>query len=381
MPVFNSNNNVLRPSKRSESVMVCAMDIVNPGCRVLLRNHIQLFQGYAQKVRIMKILCKVLLLTAVSISVIGCHSENFSRGDGKTPCDAFPQTYTLTNGKVVVVVAPNIGRIIGYHRVGEPNMLWLDAVPSSDKNEKPEDEWINYGGDRVWLSPQDLWWEISCRHTPDGTTDGEPMEVIYADTRKIIIKSNVSYAHGIRLTRTISLPDDDTTVRIDNHLERVLANSYPVQIWAIAQVHLPKTAYLGLTKDRPSGKPDFVSPGVPKLTVDYNLGAARFEWDKYKNTKAGTYGRWVAAVYGKTVFVQYAPLDVDAKYYDRANCEIFVNPISRYMELELLSPIKYLPKGKDIDFTVTWKLIDLPGNSSQNDIVKQIECNTPKWAN
>lgn len=305
----------------------------------------------------------------------GCHT---AKDTGNISYEMFPQTCTLSNGKVVVVVAPRIGHIIGYHRVGEKNWLWLNAVPSGHRDTSGATEWINYGGDRVWMTPEAFWWPILNRPTADTTTDGGPMTVMYADSKKIVMKSRVSKPHGAYLTRTISLPDNDTTVRINNRIDRVADKKYPLHVWAITQVPLPDAAYLGLIKEQPSVKPAFTSPDEPKLTKDYALGAARFYWDGDKNTKVGTYGRWVAAVYKGTVFAQYASYDADGTYSDQANCEIFVDPKLKYMELELLSPTAYLQKSKSINLTVIWKLLDVPAGAQPQNIIRLIQDNSMK---
>lgn len=316
----------------------------------------------------------------VLVGLMGCESGETSIHRGRVPYASFPETHTLTNGCVVVVVAPRVGRIVGYHRVGKPNQLWLDTAPTPGKKPQAGRQWINYGGDKVWLAPEGLWLDILGRGwPPDSTTDSDPWTVTHAGPRKLVMVSDISPAHGARITRTITLPDDASTVRIGHRLERVLDDPHPVHIWAATQIPLPKYALLDLTKDRPMVKGNLRKPNENVvLQVDRAVGAAYYDWPKGEPTKVGTFGRWVAGVFGQTIFAQYAELDVAAEYYDQANCEVYVSPTQQYMELELLSPTEYLLEGGTLDFTITWKLLPRPVFASQRDIVKLIESHTPR---
>lgn len=317
----------------------------------------------------------------LSVGLAGCAPEEIAPRRGRVPYRAFPDTYTLTNGCVVVVVAPQVGRIIGYHRVGEANVLWLDVVPKAETAVTEPDEWINYGGDKVWLAPMDAWPDALGRGwPPDFTTDGDPWTVLRVGERELVMVSGISPAHGARVTRTITLPDDTTTVRIGHHLERVMNDPSPVQIWSVTEVLLPQFGLMDLAPDRPLGVRNPVYGTNWKdmtITVDHALGVVRCDWPD-AHSKACVFGRWVAAVYPRTIFAQYAAMDVSADYEDMANCEIYVNPKEGYVELEMLSPTKSLPAGGTMDYTVTWKLLDRPPGAGLEGIVRQIEAQAPK---
>lgn len=299
---------------------------------------------------------------------------------GRTPYQAFPNTYTLTNGRVVVVVAPAVGRIVGYHRVGEPNRLWLHEIPSPENELRAGREWVNYGGDKVWVAPQSVWLDIlGADWPPDTTTDGDSWTVLRADPRELTMSSGISVAHGVRVTRTLTLPDRTTTVRIHHRLERVLADSSPVQVWTVSQVHWPDFVLLDRAEDRPLGT-RILRQGkreLPSFQEIPSLGIVRMRLPQEESVKIGVFGRWIAAVGGSTIFAQYAALDPQAEYDDLANCVVYADPQAKYVELELLSPTVNLPLGEALEFTVTWKLLDRPLAANDGELVRLIESNAP----
>ena len=320
-----------------------------------------------------------VLVPVLCLVAFGCAPQPAARL-GIVSCEQFPDTHTLTNGVVVVVVAPRLGRVIGYHRTGRPNVMWLNQVPKTEDALTATTEWNNYGGDKIWISPQHMWGKIVGRSwPPETTTDGDPWRVIEATDRKLVMTSRVSPHLGVRAVRAITLPDDSTTVRLHHRLQRVEANEFPVHVWTVSQTVLPDSALLSFADSRPQEidrpksrwRPDFVK-------ADRAAKAARFEWPTDTPSKVGTFGTWVAGVWHDQIFAQYAALDTTAEYADNSNCEVFISPTLHYMELELLSPAVRLKVGESIEFTVTWKLLPGPAGATQDEVVRIIEANRPE---
>ena len=318
--------------------------------------------------------CKMFAfsVTVLLASICGCQSREY----GRVPCSEFPNTYTLSNGCVELTVAPQIGRIIGYRRIDGQNLLWMNMGPMSHET---GNEWYDYGGEKIWLAPKGLWQDILGRTWPPETTiDGAPWNVTFASARKLVMVSKVSTAHAARVTRTITLPDDGTTVRIDNHLERTQNSPHPVQIWTIAQVLLPEMALLSIS-DEKHAEIAILENSKKGVVLEKNIDLkyAQLIWPADASTKVGTFGQWVAAVYFDDIFVQYAEFDKSAKYYDKASCEIYANPKLKYIELELLSPTEYLSTGRMRNFTITWKLLRNHGHAKVVEVVNNIEKANP----
>lgn len=311
-------------------------------------------------------------LMVLLAAICGCQTREY----GCVPCSEFPNTYTLANDCVEVVIAPQIGRIIGYRRIGKQNLLWMNMGPMPHVT---GNEWYDYGGEKIWLAPKGLWQDTLGRTWPPETTiDGASWNVTFASAKKLVMISKVSSAHAARVKRTITLPDNGTTVQMDNQLERTENSPHPVQIWTIAQVRMPETALLSISDDK-FDDIAILENSKNGVVLEKNIAMkyAQFKWPADASTKVGTLGQWVAAVYHDDIFVQYAEFDSKANYYDKANCEIYASPKLKYIELELLSPTEYLLAGGVRDFTITWKLLERSADSGLPEIVGNIESAMP----
>ena len=289
----------------------------------------------------------------------------------------FPDCVRLNNGKVVLTIAPNVGRIVGYHRVGEKNLIWLNPEPIVPEKLKAT-EWANYGGDKVWPTAQFLWPQAMGRAwPPDRALDGKSFTLRRLKSGKVKLIGPVSRHLGVRVIRQISLSPDSTRVVIDNTLERKEAVDFPVHIWTVTQCLQPKYALLDLAPDRAEPKRRALKmdgKGLTKFIQDVgDEQAVRFDPYMPTHGKVGTYGRWVAGVYEKRCFVQTCRYDPKACYLDRANCEIYTNkPSQRYLELELLSPAAAIRPGEKTSFRVTWHILPLTKTDDPEKIVNRI---------
>ncbi|UCF38009.1 MAG: hypothetical protein JSU96_03875, partial [Acidobacteriota bacterium] len=85
----------------------------------------------------------------------------------------------LSNGDTRVVIVPSIGRIMHYGLSDGPNILWVnpefEGVGGIEKPRAAEGpvEWSNFGGDKVWPTPEALFPSVNGRAwPPDHFIDG-----------------------------------------------------------------------------------------------------------------------------------------------------------------------------------------------------------------
>jgi len=150
----------------------------------------------------------VVLTLAAAFLFTGCKSKPGHSGvDPKSLAapfelngSRFEESYKLSNGTVEVVIIPRIGRLISYGYVGGPNELWINPLARFELD-KPKN-WINWGGDKTWIWPQDGW-----RKLPSLLTNWPPPMDMQP------VNHTVSFASANTL-RTVSSPIPDLNVSV-----------------------------------------------------------------------------------------------------------------------------------------------------------------------
>jgi hypothetical protein len=297
-------------------------------------------------------LCGVMLLAGLSAarSEVTVKQVTFEGWEG---------AYQLSNGTVEVVFVPQIGRIMRYGFVGGPNALWVNPTMKGKTTDlsRPVTEWNNYGGDKVWPSPQSRWsWP------PDPTYESAPYTVMELPNRHLLVKSAVSQKHSLYFTREIALEAKGTGVSIINTMHSASDKSLTWGVWEVAQTDSPDVARLMLNKEGKFATGYYVFSGSAPAP-----DATRIEGDqvlfKRHATQSGKIGsdsptgRLAADKAGQRFEVS-AAFETGKNYPDDGCAqEIWSNPDpDTYMELELLSPIQTLAPGKSYAFKTRWRL-------------------------
>lgn len=270
----------------------------------------------------------------------------------------WPAAYRMTNGTVDLVFVPQIGRIMRYGLVGGPNVLWENAALAGKTvaPDAPEKEWVNFGGDKLWPGPQSRWgWP------PDPYLDrGEhTVEVLKDGTLRVT--GPASAKSGVRFSREIRLESSGTGVRLRNRMINTGAEPVEWSVWEVAQVNEPEEACLPLNKagQFPEGFMTFKTS--PPLSETIRLSKDRVCLTRHAK-QGGKIGAdspegWTEARVAGLRFRISAPFERGKSYPDGCPQQVWSNPDPlKYMELELLSPIRRLAPGKEQELTTRWKL-------------------------
>ena len=298
----------------------------------------------------------------------------------RVPYHGWNDAVQMSNGTVELVFVPQIGRVMRYALVGGPNVLWNNPAlygKTTDIANPPKD-WINYGGDKLWPSPQSEWgWP------PDPIMDsGEQLVTITPDNH-LIVEGHTSAKHGIRFLREISLDDIGTGVTFKNTMvnarprqqipdpkdpQNPAANLSPVYnrvtwgIWEVAQMDNPTEARLLIHKKGhfPQGYYTFKDQDPAGAAADVTPTLVRLRRDPNKSCKIGGDAPqgYLEAVVHDVTFRISARVEAGQKYPDDGCAqEIWTNPDPlAYVELEMLGPIHTLEPGKSAVFTTRWSL-------------------------
>lgn len=316
-------------------------------------------------------------LWIVCLSLVACLP-------GQAEFEQLGPVVTLDNGAVTLDVALRVGRIVSFHRPDEANWLVVhDEAPHPGWN------WNPWGGDRMWPTSQALNHQIHGNKGFDPVIDGKPWALIARTPTSLEMRSGISPDLGLQVTHRIELIGKTAEVLHTYRVERVAQNHFPVHVWTVTGVR--KGDYMLMESDprvpHDGGGPckiwtgqDYApSPDVSLLPEAGTLLVRPLSSDE--SIKVGTYGRWIALVDGNAVFYQSIAYLPGQLYLDSCNLEAFMSNGLKTYELETLSPSWFLAKGETRQWTVRWRLFDLPGKTQTpaaraNFLKMQIETET-----
>jgi hypothetical protein len=280
----------------------------------------------------------------------------------------------VSNADTRLVVVPSIGRVMHYSTKGDENLLWTNPVFNGIT--KPVGEyltrgdsvvWANFGGDKVWPTPQDLFEEINGRAwPPDPWFDGARHEFEMLEDGVRLI-SPVSRFCGAQVTRTIRLADSGSKVTIRQELTKKQpaqdesVEPIPHTIWSVTQIHNPQEALFRLNPESHLERRYYVFPFEPRAADNFytrdSIGI--FIPDSAHTQKVGADSdEWLAAILGDQVFGQFFDRRENVTYPEgNLGATVYTSP--EYTELELLSPLQELKPGESMEYTIVWDILTL----------------------
>ena len=273
--------------------------------------------------------------------------------------NGWKEAVQMSNGTVEVVIVPQIGRIMRYGYAGGPNMLWNnpDLAGKTTDFASPGKDWLNYGGDKVWPSPQERWgWP------PDRVLDSGVQAVKTLPNHHVLLTGQTGEKITVQFRREIALDPTGTGVTLTNTLVNMGPKDVDWGIWEVAQIDNPTEARLTLNKQGhfPTGYyvfgEDPLAPDVFQQTPTQLL----LKRSATRSAKVGgdAPGGQLEALISGVTFTFSARYEPGAAYPDKGCAqEIYTSPDpAKYVELELLSPMKPLKPQASRQFITHWSL-------------------------
>lgn len=278
-----------------------------------------------------------------------------------------PALHRVANGEFEILAAAGTGRIVRYGSIGGANVLWSN--PRAPETPVVFSGWVNWGGDKVWLWPEDDWrqWSPATTHPP-GDPASAPWDVVQLGLT-LRMTSPVVADYGLRIIREISLSPDGSGVVISNHLAQIAgaALALPVAIWTVTQ--LPAASRIAARL-----APDAVAPGYAHFpggewqsiephgaTIILHRPAAPWQ-------KIGLDADQLSVHVGGYLFTIETP-DAATGHTRHRRAQVFSDPDDSafrlpgtppYIELEFTSPPKRLAPGETTSLTTHWSLSSAP---------------------
>jgi len=278
----------------------------------------------------------------------------------RTNYHGWSNSVIMSNGKIEVIVVPEINRIMVFRFCGGENVFWENMKLLGQKADSEAKDWINFGGDKSWPAPQSAWISITGRGWPPPKGfDSMPATLeIRKDYVQLISAIDPSY--GIRVIRTISLNKSKPVMIVDTVYEKLWGEPLDVSVWVITQMRDPvgvfipvsekmalstNLLFVKLTDELPSNF--CITNGLLSLTRNQKTGC-----------KIGVNSESMIWMDDKYVLKIEFSRKKNAEYPDHgSNIEVWTNPDPYpYIELETLGPIVKLKKGEKVKATNTYIL-------------------------
>ncbi len=282
----------------------------------------------------------------------------------------------ITNDKIELIVTLDVGpRIISYSLLNQSNNVF--AVNQDLAGKIGGNEWVNYGGHRLWHAPEDP----ARTYQPDN----QPVTMTRTEEGGVQFTQEVEPDTGIQKSIYIEdIPDGSTQVDVEHTLTNKGMWEIGLSIWALSVMKSGGIAIIPLPE---RGKhPDDLLPNTQLVFWSYvDMGDPRWvygrEYLMLKQEKTsnpplkvggGIKDGWLAYVNNETTFIKRYGYAENATYPDLGcNVEVFTN--AWMLELETLSRIYRLPPGESRVHSETWSLhADIPTPTTDDDVKQYI---------
>lgn len=330
----------------------------------------------------------------VLISVCACNIKTKKNMPNSNPIQiekinykGWSKSIEISNGKVRLVVVPEVGRILHYGYIHQDNLLYINkklegiqlqegkAYVENNKKTSP-----NIGGDRILANSEPYYEQItSLWNLSDYWINAAPysFEIL---SNGIVIKSPVSKLQGIQIERSIKLSPHGSKVTIDQSIHKIAPakethmDSIPLTLWNLTKIKPPKSSWLPLNTNSifkkgymiPSWS-DAENVAANNIVVENNV--LKLKPIEQGSQKVGADARgWVAALIDDVLMVERFPVIPNAIYPDGGtNATLYSNKY--FTELECLSPEKILSIGDSLHHTITWELHKVNSTDELNDFL------------
>jgi hypothetical protein len=301
--------------------------------------------------------------TLLVLLLVGCAQGNPPELVRSTRPDLGP-TYRLTDGKYEVHVSPEIGRVMHFSRVGEPNILW--TYPGAEPAKIGT--FINFGGDKLWSWPQN---DGGWGWPPPTLIDRGPFEQKPADPTRpqphMILQGPVDPDTGLQAHRLTAITADgrvENTYTLARVAKPTSTKPLPkVAAWSIAQVPAVQDVYVRLMPNPPA------VPTTQMGTQVIKSEPVGVRWLKvtpvFTGAKLGLAGDAIAVRVGNRVILIHRTEDNDspdlekqvaAQLYFTEGDKGVPTPQS-YIEMELIGPTVELAIGQSASLKTEWKIL------------------------
>lgn len=273
------------------------------------------------------------------------------------------RSLSIDNGIIRLDIVPEIGGRVMFFGYLDQNLLFINpelkSIKAVYKAESPEllqEERLKrglmlYGGEKIWLAPQEEW-----GHAPYVDIDhGEYSLQVERedDCTKVILTSPICRETQLQLTKTLTIPEGEACVhfgfRLNNYGEMPISKG----IWQVTQLNRPAEVRIAANhanKLRYSSYYGNASVSLDGAVIRNSVNTA----ERYKFGVRSDQGD-LSVHMGAVQFHQQMSVN-DEIYPHRVMFEVFNSDRHPYFEAELHSPLLLIEPQSSAAFEITWRL-------------------------
>ncbi len=282
------------------------------------------------------------------------------------------------------------GRIVSYHRIGQPNLLESDPALWNEREEDrliPTPEMLDfrgYNGHEVWLGPQSQWWKQQTLNKEKFNSDlfwppdpfisfGEYNVEEYALNR-LIIKGKPSPISGVSFVKQIRL-EDDGSLFFGVEAENVRDTAVAWDLWLITRVQGMNENYVPIASpsDFRLGEPSHPWQGSPSYRIAdgyFSFTPWNFDRQFQECTGKAYLNTLTPVIYAKCgsewLKLEFEHHDAATIHPEQAEIELYnfvcADPKRCLLELEYHAPYKTLRPGEKMSTWSRWSVGEAPSD-------------------
>ena len=274
----------------------------------------------------------------------------------------FGKCIFLENGAVKLGITVDMGpRIIYFSLNGRENIMFEDRDRKFTEMTDDYGEWVNYGGHRLWCSP-----EVNPEtYYPDNA----PVDYVIGDGEVTVTPKPTPFGKSFQIT--VSMDSTKPVVTVTHKIKNVSGKPSRYAAWSITgltaggvckvPVNTEKTGYLANRVLSLWDYADVYDPRFKMTNTEIRLRQDAFMKKAFKiglNVKDG----FAAYAVNEQIFVKSVPDHrLDIEYPDfSCNFETYTNGM--FLECENIGEIREYQDGEEAVISEKWMLLDNPGD-------------------
>ncbi len=301
-----------------------------------------------------------LLLAAIFATASATAAVTVTR----TNYHGWPDAIVLNNGSVAAVVVPSIGRVMQFGFVGEEGVFWenpalLGKIADPQLVTWAAKDWINFGGDKSWPSPEGDWSIFTNRKgwRPPPAFDGWGAEARISGSTVTLV-TDVDPFFGTVAERRIELHSRKPEMTITTIFRRVKGDPAVIGIWVITQLREPEGVFAPVPAKSVFKEGYRLLGQTPPPSLKVENGLLSLTRNPKAAHKIGLDGDTLLWVGGKHALRIDSPRVRKGQYPDGgSSTEIYTgaDPLP-YIELETLGPVHSVKEGDTIKRSNRYRL-------------------------
>lgn len=298
-------------------------------------------------------------------------------------------------------IVPEIGGRMMEYQLGEHTFLWFNPHLSATSSTESSEQWMNWGGDKVWLAPQGWGTEDQWPGPPDPVLDGGPYHAeVEASSTEVLVRltSQADRRSGVQVSRTLRFGQNTTVVEIACTMTNIDSRPRRWGLWPVTQIDAASRQHEGynttlracvplrkVSAYREGYRVIYGESANPQYKVVGNILEVSYQHEVGK-IGADSDAGWTAVIDGESgaVLVMQMTFEADAVYPDGASVEIWTNGLGMLtaygrtepmpeslhlnpymMECELVSPFAQMAPGESYDFAYTLAATNIGADDSE----------------